>query len=220
MLKKLSEDKLIKLLECGISEFAEKGMSASMTGIAKRADMSVGVIYKYYEDKNAFFLACVRHSLGALEKALGDITAKPDKPLNYARTIIKTLQYFSAEHGDYTRMYHRITDASDFAPELAKEIEGFTSRLYTKFITAAQLSGDIRGDIDPGLFAFFFDNLLMMLQYSYCCPYYRERFKMYGGDDILEKDDYVTEQLLKFMESAFTLEQADIKHRNETGNEK
>ena len=37
---------------------------------------------------------------------------------------------------------------------------------------------------------------------------------MYGGEDILDKDDYVTEQLLKFMESAFTLEQADIQHRN------
>lgn len=214
MLKKLSEEKLVELLECGISEFAEKGISASMNTIAKRAGMSVGVIYKYYADKEAFFLACVRHSLNALENALGDIAAKTDKPINYARTIIKTLQYFSAEHGDYTRMYHRITDASEYAPELAKEIEGFTSRLYTQFIAAAQASGDIRRDIDPGLFAFFFDNLLMMLQYSYCCPYYKERFKMYGGEDILDKDDYVTEQLLKFMESAFTLEQADIQHRN------
>lgn len=214
MLKKLSEEKLVELLECGISEFAEKGISASMNTIAKRAGMSVGVIYKYYADKEAFFLACVRHSLNALENALGDIAAKTDKPINYARTIIKTLQYFSAEHGDYTRMYHRITDASEYAPELAKEIEGFTSRLYTQFIAVAQASGDIRRDIDPGLFAFFFDNLLMMLQYSYCCPYYKERFKMYGGEDILDKDDYVTEQLLKFMESAFTLEQADIQHRN------
>lgn len=214
MLKKLSEEKLVELLECGISEFAEKGISASMNTIAKRAGMSVGVIYKYYADKEAFFLACVRHSLNALENALGDIASKTDKPINYARTIIKTLQYFSAEHGDYTRMYHRITDASEYAPELAKEIEGFTSRLYTQFITAAQASGDIRRDIDPGLFAFFFDNLLMMLQYSYCCPYYKERFKMYGGEDVLDKDDYVTEQLLKFMESAFTLEQADIQHRN------
>ena len=214
MLKKLSEEKLNELLECGISEFAEKGERAGMSDIAKRAGMSVGVIYKYYADKDAFFLACVRHSLSALENALNEMTAKIDKPINYARTMIKTLQYFSATHPDYTRMYHRITESSDSAPELAKEIEGFTSKLYTEFITAAQENGDIRRDIDPGLFAFFFDNLLMMLQFSYCCPYYKERFKMYGGSDILNNDDYVTEQLLKFMESAFTLEQADIQHRN------
>ena len=214
MLKKLSDEKLNELLECGISEFAEKGQRAAMSDIAKRAGMSVGVIYKYYADKDDFFLACVRYSLNALENALGEMTAKTDKPLNYARTLIETLQYFAAEHGDYFRMYHRITESYDNASELAGEIEGFTSRLYTEFISSAQASGDIRRDIDPGLFAFFFDNLLMMLQFSYCCPYYKERFKMYGGSDILEKDKYVTEQLLKFMESAFTLEQADIPHRN------
>lgn len=215
MLKKLSEEKLSELLECGISEFAEKGHRASMSDIAKHAGTSVGVIYKYYTDKEAFFLACVRHSLSALENSLSEMTSRSDKPLNYARTLIKTLQYFAARHGDYFRMYHRITESYDNASELAKEIEGFTSRLYTEFISAAQESGDIRRDIDPGLFAFFFDNLLMMLQFSYCCPYYKERFKMYGGSDILDKDEYVTEQLLKFMESAFTLEQADILHRNE-----
>ena len=214
MLKKLSEEKLSELLECGISEFAEHGDRAKLSDIARRADMSVGVIYKYYADKDAFFLACVRHSLSALENALNEMTAKADKPLNYARTIIKTLQYFSAAHPDYARMYYRITESSENATEFAEEIEGFTSRLYTQFIAAAQKAGDIRRDIDPGLFAFFFDNLLMMLQFSYCCPYYKERFKMYGGSDILNKDDYVTEQLLKFMESAFTLEQADIQHRN------
>ncbi len=214
MLKKLSEEKLNELLECGISEFAEHGDRAKLCDIAKRADMSVGVIYKYYADKDAFFLACVRHSLSALENALNEMTAKADKPINYARTIIKTLQYFSATHPDYARMYYRITESSENAAEFAEEIEGFTSRLYTQFITAAQESGDIRQDIDPGLFAFFFDNLLMMLQFSYCCPYYKERFKMYGGSDILTKDDYVTEQLLKFMESAFTFEHADIRHRN------
>lgn len=214
MLKKLSEEQLNELLECGISEFAEKGERAKLSDIAKRADMSVGVIYKYYADKEAFFLACVRHSLKALENSLSEMAAKTDKPLNYARSLIKTLQFFAAEHGDYFRMYHRITESSHNASELAKEIEGFSSRIYTDFITAAQDAGDIRRDIDPGLFAFFFDNLLMMLQFSYCCPYYKERFKMYGGSDILENDDYVSEQLLKFMESAFTLERADIQHRN------
>ena len=214
MLQKLSEEKLNELLECGISEFAEHGMSAGMSSIARRAGTSVGVIYKYYEDKEDFFLACVRHSLSALETRLMHITQKRDKPLHYARALISTLQYFASEHSDYIRMYHRITEGSEQAPRLAAEIEGFTSRLYSDFISAAQKAGDIRQDIDPGLFAFFFDNLLMMLQFSYCCPYYKERFKIYGGSDILENNELVTDQLLKFIESAFTFEQADITHRN------
>lgn len=216
MLKKLTEEKLSEILECGISEFAEHGFeSASMKKIAQRAEISVGVLYKYYADKDAFIMACVRRCLDGLEGFLTDMTATEDKPLNYVRSMIGTLLYYSREHGDYIRMYHRITQMNECSAELAREIEGFTSKLYSEFLAKAQKSGDIRRDIDPGLFAFFFDNLLMMMQFSYACPYYMERIRLYGGSDVLENDEYVTRQLLKFMESAFTLESADIPHRKE-----
>ena len=216
MLKKLTEEKLSEILECGMSEFAEHGFeSASMKKIAERADISVGVLYKYYADKEAFVMACIRRCLDKLEDFLTDMTATEDKPLNYVRSMIKTLLFYSREHGDYIRMYHRITQMSECSAPLAREIEGFTSKMYSEFLTKAQESGDIRKDIDPGLFAFFFDNLLMMMQFSYACPYYSERMKLYGGEDVMESDEYVTEQLLKFMESAFTVESNDIPHRKE-----
>jgi len=215
MLKKLTDEKLAEILECGISEFAEHGEKAGMHDIARRAGISVGVLYKYYDDKEAFFLACLKKSLGELETQINSIAAGENKLLGYARALICALQKHSREHGDYIRMYHRITSLESSATALAREVEGFTSRLYTEFIARAQSEGCVRRDLDPGLFAFFFDNLLMMMQFSYCCPYYKERFKIYGGSDILENDEYVTEQLLKFMESAFTFEQAEIRHGNE-----
>lgn len=55
MLKKLTEEKLEEILEAGISEFAEFGLQkAGMNAIARRAGISVGVLYKYYENKDAF----------------------------------------------------------------------------------------------------------------------------------------------------------------------
>jgi len=63
------------------------------------------------------------------------------------------------------------------------------------------------------MFAFFFDNLLMMLQFSYCCEYYRERFKIYCGEDAVFDDERVVTQMLKFVESAFTTEQSQIPHK-------
>ena len=54
----------------------------------------------------------------------------------------------------------------------------------------------------------------MMLQFSYCCDYYRERFKIYCGEGILSEDERVVTELLKFFESAFTTESAQITHRN------
>ena len=64
MYKKLDEKTIEAILESGIDVFVEKGlMGAGMNEIAKRSGVSVGVIYKYFSDKDSFFLHCVNHSL-------------------------------------------------------------------------------------------------------------------------------------------------------------
>ena len=132
--------------------------------------------------------------------------------------LISSAQQFSRQHKDYIRLYFEATRTADReqAALLAREIEGMSARLYTEIVQRAQAAGSVRRDLDPRLFAFFMDNLLMMMQFSYCCPYYQERFKLYGGEDVLEDSELVPSQLLKFLESAFTLEQADIPHNTKT----
>ena len=213
MLKKLSSEKQQEIIDCAVHEFADRGLKdAKLSSIAKAAGISVGVLYKYYEDKNALFLACVRYVTGKLEEFLDELLSHEDKPLNYAKALIRELQKYSRRHGEYIKLYHVVTCSCDYAEEIAKEIEGYASRVYVRFISQAQQKGVVRGDLDPGLFAFFFDSLLTVTQFSYSCPYYTERMKLYAGEDILDRDDYVAEQLLRFLESAFTLEQKDIVH--------
>ena len=215
MFKKLTDEKLAEILETGIKEFAEKGLDrANINVIAKKAGISVGVLYKYYKDKETFFLACLRRSLDVLESVLQDIATSEDKLLVKAEKLIRAVQYYSREHSNYINMYNEITSGSSkkFAPQLAAEIESLTSRTYTSFIAKAVENNDIRKDIDPRIFAFFFDNLLTMLQFSYCCDYYRERFKIYCGKDIPDDEKILTE-LLKFIESAFTFSQSEIVHK-------
>jgi len=216
MLKKLTEEKIDTILETGISEFAEHGLDrANINVIARKAGISVGVLYKYYKDKEVFFLACLDKSLRVLDVAIADFLSGEDKLLARAEKIIRAVQFYSREHRDYIKMYNSITVGSNkrFAPELAKRIEGVTAKVYAAFISDAAKAGDIRSDIDPRMFAFFFDNLLMMLQFAYSCDYYTERFKIYCGGDVLNEDERVVKELLKFLESAFTFEQSAIKHK-------
>ena len=61
--------------------------------------------------------------------------------------------------------------------------------------------------MDPRLFAFFLDNLLTSLQFSFTCDYYRNRLEIYTGVNVEElSEDQIVKQLLKFIESAFTFE--------------
>ena len=216
MLKKLTDEKLTEILETGIAAFAEKGLSgANINVIAKQAGISVGVLYKYYSDKNGFFLACLRRSLASLEEMLRAQKDSGDKLLVRAEKIISVLQAHAHTHPNDTRMYHEITGdpSGQYAPELVREIEGATAEIYTRYIADAVRGGDVRQDIDPRYFAFFFDNLLMMLQFSYCCAYYQERFRLYCGVDALADDARVRSELLKLLESAFTFSADRVAHK-------
>lgn len=214
MLKKLTEEKLDDILEVGIRQFAELGLQkASMSDIARNAGISVGVVYKYYENKDAFYDACVERCTDQLDAFVQTLSSQKRKPLDYARELIDEVQRFSDRHRDHIRLYHEATRTADpaRAAKLASRIERIRSALYTKIIRLSQEAGDVRSDLDPGMFAFFFDNLLIMMELSYCCPYYEERLKLYAGEQ--PDNSHIKTQLLRFLESAFTLEATDIPHR-------
>ena len=215
MLKKLSEEQLESLLEAGVEEFARRGLAgAHMRTIADRACISVGALYKYYGDKERFFRACLDRSLEALDRTLAEVTSEEAGFREYARRIIRALLRFSREHAGDVRVYCALAaSGGEEARRLAGEIEGVTSRLYAGTIAAGQAAGDLRRDIDPAMLAFFFDNLLMMVQFAGCCDYYRERFRLYCGGTPEEQEDRLEQELLKFLESAFTFEQSEIVHR-------
>ena len=209
MAKKLSEEKQNEIMEVGIREFADRGYEGANTNvIAQKAGISVGVLFKYYKDKETFFLACLRRSLDILESVLEQVENADDKTFDKAESLFRTVISFSREHGDYIRMYHMITTGSnkELTEKLADEIEGVSAKVYRAYIARAQETGEIRSDISPEKAAFFFDNLLMMLQFTYSCDYYKRRLHMYTGLDADDKsaDEMMVKQLLLFTDGALS----------------
>lgn len=195
------------ILEIGVNEFANNGFEgANINVIAKKAGMSVGLMYKYFSTKEDLFLTCVNHGMEMLDDVLKSIMNSDGKLLKKAELLIRAIQQYSRQNANYIRLYNEITGekSSKHTQLIASAMEGISATVYTNLITKAQADGDIRQDCDPQLFAFFLDNLLTSLQFSYTCEYYRERFKLFAGVDVLEEDDRVVSQLLKFIESAFT----------------
>ncbi len=206
MYKKLSDDKLNALINAGISEFAKFGFDgASLSRISKNAGISVGVIYKYYEDKDALFLACVHSSLNDLSEVLKNIAAAGADDLHTSvKKLVNVLIQHAKTHGDINRMYNEVTSvgAGKYTVALAKEIEAISAAVYTELIEKAKRAGKIKETVDAPLFAFFFDDLLMMVQFSYCCDYYKERLKIYCGNDIFENDERLSTGLTEFIMGA------------------
>ena len=204
MLKKLTEEQQAVILSSAIDEFGIMGPErASIRSIAKRAGVSVGVIYKYYTDKDDLFEACLKESLDYLNEVIE--TAADGKgehgPLDLreiAGNLITSCQRSAREYPSYFRMYNAITMTSgETAGKYAQEIEKMTAEMYTKSIRKAQEKGVLRDDLDPEIIAFFFDNILMMLHFSYSAGYYTERMAQYGiFRDDETKDEKIKDALL------------------------
>lgn len=199
-----------KILEVGIEEFSSNGYeNANINVIAKKAGISIGLMYKYFSTKEDLFLTCVQRGMQILDDAVDEIIKGDDKLLIKAEKLIRTTCAHSRKNASYIKLYNEIASdkGSEIVDNLVKELEGSTSRKYVNAITQAMAIGDVRQDLDPRLFAFFLDNLLTTLQFSYTCNYYKKRFEIYTGVNIDEMDDEeIVKQLLKFIESAFTFE--------------
>ena len=194
--ERASDERKEKILEVGIEEFSSKGYeNANINVIAKNSGISIGLMYKYFSTKEDLFVTCVQRGMQILDNAVDEILRSNDKILDKNANYIKLYNEISSEKG------------TEMVKMLAREIEGSTSQKYITCIAQAFAKGDVRQDLDPRMFAFFLDNLLTTLQFSYTCDYYRERFEIYTGINVDELDDeQVVTQLLKFIESAFTFE--------------
>lgn len=208
--ERADEDRKNIILEVGLDEFASKGYeNANVNIIAKKAGISIGLMYKYFSTKEDLFITCLQRGMKVLEDALYDIMDSDDKLLIKAEKLIRTMVRHSKQNSNYIKMYNEITAERDSkrAKEIVEEIESKRSYIYNTSIKQALDKNDVRGDLDPGLYSFFLDNLLTSLLFSYTCDYYKERFKIYTGIDVNEADDEeIVTQLLKFIESAFTFE--------------
>lgn len=205
MYRRLDETTMESLLEAGIDEFADKGLDrANINHIAKTAGLSVGVIYKYYADKDRFFLACVEHSLKLLETTMEEVLQNEGDVISCIKLLIQNLIEGADRHQNYYIMYNEITSGScsKYAVELAAKIETKTAAIYAELFERSTKEGRVTAKGNPKMFAFFFDSLLMMLQFSFSSEYYRERMKIFCGDRIFEKREELAENFLLFMAGA------------------
>ena len=72
--QKISEEKRQRILDAAIIEFSEHGFdSANINNIARKANISVGSLYKYFDNKEDLFLTVVHVGVETLKSVLAKI---------------------------------------------------------------------------------------------------------------------------------------------------
>lgn len=202
----IPQEKRDRILRVATNEFATNGFeNTSIKHIAKKAGISVGSIYKYFENKEDMFITVVHLGLSRIETLLSELFTIDEDVIIKVERIIREIIDFSRKEPDLVKLYCVLTSSkqSPLLFSLAQDMEAVSAKIYTQSIIEAQKIGDVRPDIDPAFFAFLLDNLFMTLQFSSACDYYKERFEIYNGIDVADNDDFIVEQMIKFIKAAF-----------------
>ena len=201
----ISAEKRAKILSVAAEEFATQGFeNANINTIAKKAMVSVGSLYKYFDTKSDLFLTCAEHEISQLKELLETVSQADEDIMLKFEKLLRAAIRFSRENALINKLYHEFTTDSNFGlgKQLAQRMESLTAKVYKEAIVQGQVAGEIRADIDPGMAAFLIDNIFMSMQFSFACSYYRERFRIYAGNDIFEKEEFVIENILRFVKAA------------------
>jgi TetR/AcrR family transcriptional regulator len=204
---KIPEEKRNRIIDAAVLEFATCGYdNANTNKISKNAHISVGSLFQYFENKEDLFLTIVKYCSQLLMAAFEEVVVEKDSFFVTIEKILRKIIKESRKDPNVIKLYLEMSSPSKshIVRQAVNELEGYSHSLYCSIISKGQEQGVLRKDCDLRIFSFLLDNLFMMLQYSFSCGYYRERFKIYGGEDILNQDDLIVEQSLKFIKSAFS----------------
>jgi len=141
------------ILAAATRVFAEKGYSsASITDIAQAAEVSDGLIYKYFENKRDLLDNVLK---GFYERIIADLEPKVAKRKNFEEKLYllvsEHLQVFVSDI-DLCRLFiSEVRTASDYRGSLIQQLNRRYTSILIKIVDEAIANGEILPDIDPRL---------------------------------------------------------------------
>jgi len=202
---KTTEDRRQKVLEVAIDEFAAKGYSAtSINDIARNAHISIGSMYSYFASKEDLFLTIVNNAYFVMEKILNDVAVSSMDVFDCIEKMLFASRKFALEYPQLNQIYLDITTQalSQMSVRLSSKLEMITPQLLSNVIKQAKIEGKVSSDIDERVASFVIDNIYMMYQFSFSSDYYKERMKIYLGEEKLNDINQVESSILKFIRRA------------------
>lgn len=205
----ISEEKQNQILKAAIEEFSVNGFNGtSINKVAKRAEISIGAMYSYFESKDDLFLSVVERLFGVLEGVLHEVDLDGD-----ILDIIEALFYRAHDYAmTYPEMNQIYLDfsthsLSNLSSKVSRRLETITKNLYMEVIHKAQSNRKADPTINASVLSFMIDNLIMMYQFSFTSDYFKERMQIFLGDSDVATDKACIQEIMKIIRKMIQLEQ-------------
>lgn len=203
----ISAERRTNIVSVAIAEFAANGYSATnINTIAGKAGISIGSMYNYFESKEALFLTIIHNGVNDLGLVLKDVQREDEDIFEVLRRLFRASIDYALKNLEINQIYLDATTQglSAMSAKLSSQIEKITFDLYISIIENAKRKGTIKKEVNSRLAAFFIDNLVIMLQFSIAADYYKERMKIFLGDDLSEDYEIIIKGMVDLFRKSFT----------------
>ncbi len=179
---KIPEEKRERLLLEAAKLFAKKGFNETdMNGLAKKAGVSKGSLYDYFDSKTDLYLYVCRDGLEKSRQAVySDIKPQWDIFTQVERMFKRGVEFATA-NPEYVALYLNVSSSGmeKFADELSREVEQYTAQHLKTLIKDGIRKGLVRSDIDVNLAAFLINSLYIMFIVSLVSRHFQIRIREY-----------------------------------------
>jgi len=148
-----TEEKRRQILDAAVRVFARTGYHDSRVGdIAKDAGVAYGLVYHYFESKDAVLEAVFREAWGRLLEALNNIERSPHTAPEQLRLVTKIVLRTWRDDPDLVRLLVReITRSPHLQREIDEIAEAFAA--LERIVSRGQDEGTIRSTLEARLAA-------------------------------------------------------------------
>lgn len=203
----IPEEKRERILNAAAAEFAGLGFAAAnINVIAKKAGISIGSMYNYFESKEALFLTVGERGYQIILSVLSEINLNDGDIFEKFEKMFRAVQTYARKYKVYNQIYLDMASEgiSHLSSQLSTTMESLTAEYFRSILSEAMEEGVVDKTLDLHVTAFCLDNLIITLQYSYTSPYLAERMKIFAGEDSLENDDKMIDGIMRFVRKALT----------------
>ncbi|MGN6799609.1 MAG: TetR/AcrR family transcriptional regulator [Gaiellaceae bacterium] len=148
-----ADDKPRRILDAAVRVFAAQGYDASRVGdVAKEAGVAYGLVYHYYESKEAVLEAVFREAWGRLLAAVALAEESGGDASEQLELVVKIVLRAWRDDPDLVRLLVReVTRNPHIQDELDEIGQAFAS--LERMVRRGQADGTFRAELDPKLAA-------------------------------------------------------------------
>jgi TetR/AcrR family transcriptional regulator, fatty acid metabolism regulator protein len=150
---KIQAERRRQILQAAVRTFADKGYhTARVSDIAKEAGVAYGLVYHYYESKEALLEAIFKETWGAMLDTVRSVEQLDEPARERVRKVSEIVLRTWKRDPDLVRVLVREVTRSAQVQDETQEIE-LAHQALQRIVEHGQESGEFRADLDARLTA-------------------------------------------------------------------